>query len=227
MASDERGGERRPGRPMSHIRIAVIGAGPGGIATGVLLRRAGFENFVLLERSAGVGGTWYRNRYPGLCCDIAAPLYSFSFEPNPEWSGPYPPQPELLEYFEHCADKYGLLPHCRFETSVVSARWNEDTARWTLELDPHDLIEADVVVSGVGMFGALCYPEIEGLRSFSGKLPLGELGSRARTRGTQDRRHRKCGERDPVRSGDRRAGRTGPSLPADGQLGAAQGGRAL
>jgi cation diffusion facilitator CzcD-associated flavoprotein CzcO len=134
----------------------------------VFLKQAGFEDFVILEKNAGVGGTWYRTSYPGLVCDIAAPLYQFSFELNPEWSGPYPPQPELLAYFEHCAEKYGLLPHCRFEVAVKRAVWDEDAAQWTLTLDSGETIEADFVVSGVGMFGDLVYPEIEGLDSFEG-----------------------------------------------------------
>ena len=90
-------------------RVAIVGAGAGGLSAGVLLKEAGFEDFVILEKNPGVGGTWYRTRYPGLVCDIASPLYQFSFELNPEWSGPYPPQSELLAYFEHCAEKYGLL----------------------------------------------------------------------------------------------------------------------
>jgi cation diffusion facilitator CzcD-associated flavoprotein CzcO len=150
------------------VRVAVVGAGPGGLATGVLLKKAGFEDFVILEKNPGVGGTWYRNRYPGLTCDIAAPLYSFSFELNSEWSGPYPPQPELLAYFERCAEKYGLLPHCRFEVAVRSATWSEDEARWSLTLDTGETVQADVVVSGVGMFGEPSFPGIEGLDSFEG-----------------------------------------------------------
>jgi cation diffusion facilitator CzcD-associated flavoprotein CzcO len=157
--------KRREGR---EVRVAIIGAGPGGLATGILLARAGFEDFVILERNPGVGGTWYRNRYPGLTCDISAPLYQFSFELNPEWSGPYPRQPELLAYFERCAEKYGLLPHCRFGVSVRSARWDEDEARWSLSLDTGESVEAEVVVSAVGMFGDLRFPEIEGLDSFRG-----------------------------------------------------------
>ena len=100
------------------MQIAIIGAGAGGISTGYYLKQAGFEDFVILEKNAGVGGTWYRTHYPGLTCDIAAPLYSFSFEPNPDWSGPYPPQPELLAYFRHTAEKHGLLPHCRERQSL-------------------------------------------------------------------------------------------------------------
>ncbi len=150
------------------MRVAIIGAGAGGLSTGVFLKRAGIEDFVILEQNAGVGGTWFRTRYPGLTCDIPAPLYQFSFELNREWSGPYPPQPELLAYFERCAEKYGLLPHCRFEVSVERAVWSEDDATWTLSLDSGETVVADFVVSAVGMFGPLVYPEIEGLESFAG-----------------------------------------------------------
>ena len=72
-----------------NCRVAVIGAGPGGIATGVRLRQAGIEDFVILERADGIGGTWHRNRYPGLACDIASHFYSFSFAPKPDWSRPF------------------------------------------------------------------------------------------------------------------------------------------
>jgi cation diffusion facilitator CzcD-associated flavoprotein CzcO len=150
------------------IRIAILGAGPGGLCMGTALERAGFEDFVILEKNAGVGGTWYQNRYPGCACDIPAPLYSFSFELNPSWSGPYPPQPEILAYLEHCAEKYGLLPHCRFEDAVARAVWNDDAASWSLNLESGRTIEADVVVSAVGMFNELSYPDIQGLDRFTG-----------------------------------------------------------
>jgi len=145
-----------------------MGAGPGGLCMGIRLKQAGFEDFVILEKSEGVGGTWYHNRYPGCACDIPSFLYSFSFEIKRDWSRPYAPQPEILEYMEHCADKYALLPHCRFGDGVRAARWSDDDARWTLELESGETLEADVVVSSIGMFNDLSVPEIEGLDSFAG-----------------------------------------------------------
>jgi cation diffusion facilitator CzcD-associated flavoprotein CzcO len=149
-------------------KIAIVGAGPGGLCMGIQLRQAGFEDFVILEKGAGVGGTWYHNRYPGCACDIPAPLYSFSFELNPNWSGLYPPQPEILAYLEHCAGKYGLLPHCRFGDALRRADWDEAKARWSLGLESGQTLEADVVVGAVGMFNELNHPEIEGLDGFAG-----------------------------------------------------------
>jgi cation diffusion facilitator CzcD-associated flavoprotein CzcO len=115
-----------------------------------------------------VGGTWYHNRYPGCACDVPSHLYSFSFEIKRDWSRPYAPQPEILAYLEHCAQKYGLLPHCRFGDPVRRARWDEAAACWTLELASGRTIGADVVVSAIGMFNEIAVPEIPGLDSFAG-----------------------------------------------------------
>jgi cation diffusion facilitator CzcD-associated flavoprotein CzcO len=151
-------------------RIAIIGAGPGGLCTGKRLLDEGFTDFVILERATDVGGTWNRNRYPGCECDVPSALYSFSFEFKVDWSKPYGTQPEILAYMQGIADKYGLRPHCRLGDGVAAARWNETTASWTLTLDSGDTVEADVVVSAIGMFNDLRWPDIEGLDSFAGAM---------------------------------------------------------
>ena len=84
----------------------VVGAGFSGLCAGIELRRAGIEDFVILEKADRVGGTWRDNVYPGAACDIPSHLYSYSFEPNPRWSRTYSPQSEILDYLRHCADKY-------------------------------------------------------------------------------------------------------------------------
>jgi len=158
---------RAKSRPRA-LRIAIIGAGPGGMCMGIRLRQAGFEDFLLLEKAGGVGGTWYHNRYPGCACDIPAHLYSFSFEIKRDWSRPYASQPEILAYMEGLAEKYGLLPHCRFGRGVRKATWDEGRSCWTLDLEGGEAVEADVVVSAIGMFNDLSDPRIEGLDSFEG-----------------------------------------------------------
>jgi len=150
------------------LRVAIIGAGPGGLCMGIRLKGAGFEHFEILEKADGVGGTWYHNRYPGCACDVPSHLYSFSFELKPDWSRPYATQPEILTYLEHCADKYCLLPHCRFGDAVRRARWDEAAAEWTLEMDSGRSVAADVVVSAVGMFNEISVPAIAGLDHFAG-----------------------------------------------------------
>ncbi|MGE4606064.1 MAG: NAD(P)-binding protein, partial [Myxococcota bacterium] len=88
-----------PSRPRS-LRIAIIGAGPGGLCMAIGLKQAGFDDFVLFEKGEAVGGTWYHNRYPGCACDLPSQLYSFSFEIKHDWSRPYGSQAEILGYME-------------------------------------------------------------------------------------------------------------------------------
>ncbi len=152
------------------LRIAIIGAGPGGLCAAIRLRQSGFENFTVLEKSSGVGGTWYHNRYPGCACDIPAELYSFSFAVNTEWSRPFARQPEILRYMEHCAETYGVLGHCRFNEAVRAARWDDEAACWTLSLESGTEVTADVVISALGMFNDVPMPDIGGLSSFDGTV---------------------------------------------------------
>ena len=132
------------------------------------LRDAGFDDITILEKGNGVGGTWYHNRYPGCACDIPSHLYSFSFEPKVDWSRPYAPQPEIRAYFEQFAEKYDLLQHCRFGAEVESAVWSDEQARWTVGLANGESIEAEIVISALGMFNDLSEPVIEGLDAFEG-----------------------------------------------------------
>jgi cyclohexanone monooxygenase len=159
--------EQTPGRSR---RIAIIGAGPGGIAAGIRLRQAGYEDFVMIEKSAGVGGTWYNTRYPGLACDVKIRLYSFSFEPNNEWSRAYAAQPEILEYMDRVVTKYGLRPHLKLGSKVTSAHWDEANAKWRLVTDDGEDITVDVVIAAQGMFNDLNWPDLEGLHDFAGTL---------------------------------------------------------
>jgi len=134
----------------------------------IRLKQAGFEDLVVLEKGSGVGGTWYHNRYPGCACDIQSHLYSFSFEIKHDWTRPYAPQGEILAYLEHCARKYDVLRHCRFESEAQSARWDDQRACWTLTLASGESLEADVVVSAIGMFNEIAWPAIEGFDAFEG-----------------------------------------------------------
>ncbi len=148
-------------------RIVIIGAGPGGLCLGIKLLAAGRENFVILEQADGVGGTWRHNTYPGAACDVPSHLYSFSFEPKVDWTRTYATQPEILEYFEHCAAKYGLASRLRLRTPVRSARWDDDRQVWVVATD-HEELEADVLVGAVGMFNDPAWPDIAGRETFSG-----------------------------------------------------------
>ena len=98
-------------------KVAIIGAGFGGLGTAVALRRAGIDDLVIIDGDDGVGGTWRRNTYPGAACDIQSHLYSFSFAPNKSWSRTYARQPEILAYLESVADDFDLRRHLMLDTS--------------------------------------------------------------------------------------------------------------
>jgi cation diffusion facilitator CzcD-associated flavoprotein CzcO len=149
-------------------KVAILGAGPGGLCMGIKLKQAGIEDFVIIEKGTGLGGTWYHNRYPGCECDIPSHLYSFSFEIKPDWTKPYARQPEILEYLEGCANKYELGPHLAFNSTVRKLAWSDDDSRWDIELESGETVGANMVVSAIGMFNDLVYPNIEGLDTFGG-----------------------------------------------------------
>jgi cation diffusion facilitator CzcD-associated flavoprotein CzcO len=115
---------------------------------GIKLREAGFEDFRLYEKANEVGGTWRENTYPGLSCDIPARYYSFSFAPNPDWSGVYASGQEIWSYLHGIADRYGLRPHIRFGEEIVSARWQD--GRWTLRTAAGEEDVVDVLISACG-----------------------------------------------------------------------------
>jgi len=149
-------------------RFTIIGAGAGGLCAGIKLKESGQDDFLIFDKEPRVGGTWQRNTYPGLECDIASPLYCFSFAPNPDWSGPFPPQPEIREYIEGVARDHGLEPHLRLGVGAVAATWDEAKARWRVRFDDGSEVESQFVISAVGMFGPLSWPDIPGLDTFEG-----------------------------------------------------------
>jgi cation diffusion facilitator CzcD-associated flavoprotein CzcO len=140
-----------------------------GIAMGIALRRAGMEDFTLYEKAANVGGTWRENTYPGVACDVPAHLYSFSFEPNPEWSRVYSPGWEIQDYFERCAAKYGLTPHIRLGREVTDAAFDERTSKWHVTAGG-ERDEVDVLVSAIGALHVPNIPAIDGLDRFAGEV---------------------------------------------------------
>src|SRR3712207_520670 len=104
-----------------HVRVLVIGAGFGGLATAIKLHEAGEESFVVVERGSDVGGTWRDNSYPGAACDVPSQLYSYSFAPNPGWTRSFSPQPEIQAYIREVAEGSGTLDRFLFDTEVESA----------------------------------------------------------------------------------------------------------
>lgn len=150
------------------LTAIVVGAGFSGLAAGAGLKKAGIEDFVILEKGDGVGGTWRDNTYPGAACDIPSHLYSFSFAPNAAWSRAYGGQPEILAYLERCADDFGLRPHLRFGTLVTGARFDEATATWIVSTANGESLTARALILGNGALHLPAIPELPGLSSFRG-----------------------------------------------------------
>ena len=149
------------------ISIAIIGAGPSGIAAGHELLKQGFSDFTIYEALDAPGGTWHLHSYPGLACDVWAHSYTFSYEPNPDWSANFVEQPEIQAYLARCASKFGLDSHTRLNTRIAAARYRE-SGGWSLESDRGEVFKADVVINAMGNQHTPLYPEVEGMDSFTG-----------------------------------------------------------
>lgn len=150
--------------------VAVIGTGFGGMAAVIELKKRGFDDIVVFEKSDDVGGVWRENTYPGAACDVPSPFYSFSFEPNPRWPHRFSRQPAILDYMRLVADKYDVRRHVRFGTEVTAASFDADAGKWTVELSTGDPVVVDVLVSAVGQLSRPSYPDIEGADSFDGPV---------------------------------------------------------
>jgi cation diffusion facilitator CzcD-associated flavoprotein CzcO len=160
---------RTEGRPTPSV--AIVGGGLSGLATAIQLVRAGVRSFSIIEQSDGVGGTWRDNVYPGAACDVPSHLYSFSFAPKTDWSRRFAEQPEILSYAEDLVDRYRLAPHLRTGTTVRSARFDQESGTWRLDLGTDSGDEefvADTVVFACGQLNRPHLPDIDGLDSFAG-----------------------------------------------------------
>ena len=150
---------------MRKHRAVVIGAGMGGILAAIRLRQTG-DDVVVYEKGDTFGGTWRENRYPGLACDVPSHLYSYSFEPNPDWTYRFSPGPEIKAYFERVARKYGLDRITHFDEEVVGCEFAG--GRWHLETSQGRRDTADIVIAASGVLHHPNEPHFEGIETFRG-----------------------------------------------------------
>ena len=148
------------------VRIVIIGAGMAGILTGIRLDEYGYRDYVIYEKSDRLGGTWRENTYPGLACDVPAHLYTYSFEPNPDWTHFFAPGPEIQAYFEKVADKYNIVEKIRFNKEIESCEFKN--GRWVISMADGSNDEADVVIAASGVLHHPNTAQLPGLDSFSG-----------------------------------------------------------
>jgi len=146
--------------------VIIIGAGMTGIALVVKLKTAGFKNITLFEKADSVSGTWRENRYPGVACDVPSHAYTYSFEPNPEWSNFFAYGPEIRAYFEKVYRKYGVDQHTHLNEGVTSCVY--ENGKWTVKTSQNKTYEADILFSASGILHKPAYPDIKGLNDFGG-----------------------------------------------------------
>src|ERR1700688_4962850 len=173
MTADASPRRPRPAEVGAVFDAVVVGAGFAGMYMLHRLRGLGFSARVF-EAGSGVGGTWYWNRYPGARCDVESMQYSFSFSEELDqewnWSEKYAPQPEILSYANHVADRFDLRRHIVFDTRVTSATFDEEARCWHIETDRGDSISAKFCIMAVGCLSAPNRPNFRGIEDFRGPI---------------------------------------------------------
>ena len=151
--------------------MIIVGAGFGGIAAAIELRRHGYDDVTILDAAPGLGGTWHHNTYPGAACDVPSHLYSYSFAQHSDWSRFCSPQPEILQYLHEVADEHHVTRWIVGDTRVTACEWYDATRTWTVRTDGPDgpgERHADAVVLATGQLNQPAYPRIEGIDDYTG-----------------------------------------------------------
>nr|VWO94428.1 FAD-binding monooxygenase BOA2 (EC (Botcinic acid biosynthesis cluster A protein 2) [Ganoderma boninense] len=158
------------------IKVIVIGAGFSGILAGIRFpQKIPNVDLAIYEKSAGIGGTWYNNRYPGVACDVPAHCYQFSFEGKRDWSAFYSPGHEIQAHLQDVVDKYELMRYIKLSHEVIHARYDEPTGKWHVRVRRTETQEefedvADVLVTAFGALTRWKMPDIPGLNEYTGEL---------------------------------------------------------
>lgn len=147
-------------------RLVIVGSGFAGLGLAYKLKQAGIDDFIILEKSDGVGGTWRHNTYPGAECDIASSLYSYSFAPNPGWDFKWSKQPQILSYIESFTEDNDLYRHIKFGETVKRAQYSN--GRWRVETQEGQIYDCQFFVSAIGQLHHPATPHFKGKENFTG-----------------------------------------------------------
>jgi cation diffusion facilitator CzcD-associated flavoprotein CzcO len=150
------------------LDVAIVGAGFGGIAAAIELRRHGINNIEILDRAPDLGGTWFYNSYPGCACDVPSHLYSFSYHQRRDWSRLCSPQLEIHDYLRDVARSNDIERLIRPNRTVTSCTWDEHSCRWQLATAEGESYDADAIVLATGQLHQPSLPAIEGIETFAG-----------------------------------------------------------
>ncbi|WP_130802678.1 flavin-containing monooxygenase [Acinetobacter ihumii] len=151
-------------------KVAIIGAGFGGLAMAIRLLQKNIQDFVILEKAQDVGGTWRENQYPGAACDVQSHMYSLSFAPKTDWSKRYAEASEIYSYIQQVTEQFQLRQYCKFEHEVTRAEYDEQRFLWTLSFKDHAPLEAQFVIFASGPLHVPQIPHIQGIENFKGKV---------------------------------------------------------
>ncbi|KAL6407714.1 uncharacterized protein AUP68_08736 [Ilyonectria robusta] len=159
------------------LRVVCVGAGFAGLMVAYKWKHQfqmdSFIDLAIYEKNADVGGTWLENQYPGVACDVPAHIYTFSFEPNPDWSSFYASGPEIWQYIKRTTKKYNLDERVHLNSKVLSTIWDDTKGKWIIQVESNGGIkhdEADILINGAGILNKWQWPDIKGLHSFRGNL---------------------------------------------------------
>ena len=154
----------------AHYQVAIIGAGFGGLAMAIRLLQRNIHNFVILEKSDEVGGTWRENQYPGAACDVQSHLYSLSFAPKTDWSKRYAEAPEIFQYIQDVVQQFNLREYCQFNSEVVHTEYHEKDCVWHVALKDGRQLSCQYLVFASGPLHVPQIPHIKGIEKFQGKV---------------------------------------------------------
>lgn len=154
----------------AHYQVAIIGAGFGGLAMAIRLLQRNIHNFVILEKSNEVGGTWRENQYPGAACDVQSHLYSLSFAPKTDWSKRYAEAPEIFQYIQDVVQQFNLREYCQFNSEVVHTEYHEKDCVWHVALKDGRQLNCQYLVFASGPLHVPQIPHIKGIEKFQGKV---------------------------------------------------------
>jgi cyclohexanone monooxygenase len=158
---------------LAELDAVVVGAGFAGMYMLHRLRKSGFSARAF-ETGSGVGGTWYWNRYPGARCDVESMEYSYAFsaelQQQWQWTERYPPQPEILRYANHVADRFDLRKDIQFNTRVTAATFDERAGRWIVRTGDGGEISARFVIMATGCLSSANTPDLDGMDTFEGEI---------------------------------------------------------
>ena len=154
----------------AYYQVAIIGAGFGGLAMAIRLLQHHIHNFVILEKSNEVGGTWRENQYPGAACDVQSHLYSLSFAPKTDWSKRYAEAPEIFQYIQDVVQQFNLREYCQFNSEVVHTEYHEKECLWHVTLKDGRQISCQYLIFASGPLHVPQIPHIKGIEKFQGKV---------------------------------------------------------